>query len=94
MLLIATFLLVVALPAHAFVASFGRNQTANAGTVDTVSLKRAAAWQVSAALAIAVGHVLRIYRPTSNGHSDSVVGARSRTAGSTLSGRRFAARRM
>lgn len=51
MLLIAAFLLVVAPPAHAFVASFVRNQAANAGTVDTASLKRAAAWLVSAALA-------------------------------------------
>lgn len=94
MLLIAAFLLVVAPSAHAFVASFARNQTANAGTIDTASLKRAAVCPVSAALAIAIGHALRTYRLTPNGRSDSVAGSRSRTAGPTLSGRRFAARRM
>lgn len=59
MLLVVAFLLVVALPAHAFVVGLGHSQTANAGTVDTALLKRVVAWLLSAALAIGVTQALR-----------------------------------
>ena len=56
--LVIAFLLVVALPAHAFVVGFGRNQTADARTVDTVLLKRVGAWLLSAVATTAVTHAL------------------------------------
>jgi len=59
MLLVVAFLLIVALPAHAFVVGFGHNQMANARTVDTALLKRAGAWLFSAALAIGATQALR-----------------------------------
>ena len=46
--IIAT-LLVVALPAHAFVVGFTRARTPSARTVDTALLKRIGAWLASAA---------------------------------------------
>ena len=60
MFLVAAFLVVVALPAHAFVVGFGRNQTANARTVDTALLKRVGAWLLSAVLTAAISHALRV----------------------------------
>jgi hypothetical protein len=48
--LVLAFLLVVALPAHALVVGFGRNQTANARTVDTALIKRVGAWLSAAIL--------------------------------------------
>jgi hypothetical protein len=58
-MLVIAFLLVVALPAHALVVGFGRNQTANANTIDTALLKRFGAWLVSALAAIAIAQALR-----------------------------------
>ena len=57
--LVVAFLLVVALPAHAFVVGFNRAQAADARTVDTALLKRAGAWLLAAAVAIAIGQILR-----------------------------------
>jgi hypothetical protein len=47
--LIVATLLVIALPAHAFVVGFGRSQEAAARTIDVALLKRVAAWLASAA---------------------------------------------
>ena len=47
--LIIAMLLVVALPAHAFVVGFTRAQMPSARTVDTALLKRIGAWLASAA---------------------------------------------
>jgi len=52
--LVIAFLVVVALPAHAFVVGFGSNQTADARSVDTALLKRVGAWLLSAAVTAAV----------------------------------------
>jgi hypothetical protein len=52
--LVIAFLLVVALPAHAFAVGFGRNQTADPRTVDTALLKRVGAWLLSAIVTAAV----------------------------------------
>ena len=47
--LIAATLLVIVLPAHAFVVGFGRNRPASeARTMDTALLKRIAAWLLAA----------------------------------------------
>jgi glycopeptide antibiotics resistance protein len=59
MILVLAFLLVVALPAHAFVVGFGRNQTADPRTVDTALLKRVGAWLAVAVVAAGISHVLR-----------------------------------
>lgn len=59
MLLVVAFLLVVALPAHAFVVGFERNLATSPRTVDTAMLKRVGAWLLSATLAIGVAHALR-----------------------------------
>ena len=56
--LVVAFLLVVALPAHAFVVGFARNQAANTRTVDTALLKRVGAWLLSAAVATAISQAL------------------------------------
>jgi hypothetical protein len=42
-------LLVVALPAHAFVVGFGRTQAPSARSLDTALLKRIGAWLAAAA---------------------------------------------
>lgn len=49
--LIVATLLVIALPAHAFVVGFGRAQATSARTLDTALLKRIGAW-LAAALAV------------------------------------------
>ena len=54
MILVPAFLLVVALPAHAFVVGFGRSQTPNARTLDTALLKRLGVWLLSAIVATAI----------------------------------------
>lgn len=59
MLLLVAFLLLVALPAHAFVVGFGHRDTAAPGTVDTALLKRGAIWLLSAVLAIGVSQALQ-----------------------------------
>ena len=57
--LVVAFLLVVALPAHAFVLGFGRNQVANPRTLDTALLKRIGAWLVAVAATVAVAEIFR-----------------------------------
>ena len=57
--LVVAFLLVVALPAHAFVLGFGRNQMANPRTLDTALLKRVGAWLVAVAATVAVAEFFR-----------------------------------
>ncbi len=47
--LIVAMLLVVALPAHAFVVGFGRSATSSSRTLDTALLKRIGAWLAAAA---------------------------------------------
>lgn len=55
--LVVAFLLVVALPAHAFVAGFGWQHTASK-TLDTALLKRVGAWLLSAVVATAISQAL------------------------------------
>ncbi|SDO65808.1 hypothetical protein SAMN05216303_10226 [Rhodoferax sp. OV413] len=57
--LVVGFLLVVALPAHAFVLGFGRSQVTNPRTLDTALLKRIAAWLVAVAATVAVAEFLK-----------------------------------
>ena len=59
MFLVPAFLLVVALPAHAFVVGFGGSQTPNAKTLDTALLKRLGAWLFSAVVAAAISQAFR-----------------------------------
>ena len=59
MLLLVAFLLLVALPAHAFVVGFGHRHTAALGTVDTALLKRGVVWLLAAVLAIGVSQALQ-----------------------------------
>lgn len=56
-LVIAT-LLVIALPAHAFVVGFGRSQV-GARTLDTVLLKRIGAWLLAAGITALIGAAVR-----------------------------------
>ncbi|TDK31010.1 hypothetical protein E2F49_11805 [Luteimonas terrae] len=60
MLLLVAFLLLVALPAHAFVVGFGHRHAATPGAVDTALLKRGAVWLLSAVLAIGVTQALQV----------------------------------
>jgi len=62
MSLVPAFLLVVVLPAHAFVVGFARTPAANPGTLDTALLKRIGAWLGAALVAMAVAEVIRAYR--------------------------------
>lgn len=48
--LVVATLLVVALPAHAFVVGFGRTTSAQDRTLDTALLKRIGAWLAAAVL--------------------------------------------
>ena len=50
-------LLVIALPAHAFVVGFGRSQAAGPPAVDTALLKRVAAWLLAAGATVAISRV-------------------------------------
>jgi hypothetical protein len=59
--LIVATLLVVALPAHAFVVGFGRSQVADRGSLDTALLKRIGAWLGTAILAAVMGAALDLY---------------------------------
>jgi len=56
-LVIAT-LLVIALPAHAFVVGIGRNAAADARSVDTALLKRVGAWLAAAGVTTALATVV------------------------------------
>ena len=54
--LVAATIVLVALPAHAFVLGFGRQQATGARTVDTALLTRIASWLAGGVLtALAVG---------------------------------------
>jgi hypothetical protein len=57
--LMLAFLLVVALPAHAFVVGFGRSAAAGPATLDTALLKRTGAWLGASALVLAIMWILR-----------------------------------
>jgi hypothetical protein len=59
MSLVVAFLLVVALPAHAFVVGLSRSQVANARTLDTALLKRVGAWLGVAAVTMAIAQFIR-----------------------------------
>lgn len=59
MSLVIAFLLVVALPAHAFVVGFIRSQTAAPRTLDTALLKRVGAWAGAAAISVLVVQAVR-----------------------------------
>ena len=57
--LVVAFLLVVALPAHAFVAGFSRSQATTATTLDTALLKRVGVWLGAAGIAAVVAQAIR-----------------------------------
>jgi hypothetical protein len=59
MSLVVAFLLVVALPAHAFEVGFTPSQAANARTVDTALLKRVGAWLGTAVVTMAIAQAIR-----------------------------------
>lgn len=59
MLLLVAFLLLVALPAHAFVVGFGHRHTTTADSVDSALLKRGVVWLLAAVLAIGVSQALQ-----------------------------------
>jgi hypothetical protein len=56
---IVAFLLVVALPAHAFVVGFSRNLAANPRTLDTALLKRVGIWLFSAIVTVVIMQAVR-----------------------------------
>ena len=58
MSLVVAFLLVVVLPAHAFVVGFSYSQ-ANARTLDTALIKRVGAWLGAVAIVMAIAQVFR-----------------------------------
>ena len=57
--LVVAFLLVVALPAHAFVLGVGRSQVANPRALDTALLKRVGAWLVAVAATVTLAEFFR-----------------------------------
>jgi hypothetical protein len=57
--LILVMLLVIALPAHAFVIGFGRSAVGAGRTIDTALLKRIGAWLLAGVATALVGAVLR-----------------------------------
>lgn len=58
-ILVVAFLLVVALPAHAFVVGFSRSPAANPRALDTALLKRVAAWLGAAVVTMAIAQAIR-----------------------------------
>lgn len=60
--LVVAFLLVVALPAHAFVVGFSRGQPTNARALDTALLKRVGAWLGAAVLTTVIAQAASAYR--------------------------------
>ena len=58
MRLVVAFMLVVALPAHAFVVGFSRSPPVNSRALDTALLKRVGAWLFTSAVAVAITHVV------------------------------------
>lgn len=59
MAIVPAFLVVVAVPAHAFVVGFARSQPADGRKLDTALLKRVSAWLGAAVIVLAIGHFLR-----------------------------------
>jgi hypothetical protein len=57
--LVVATLLVIALPAHAFVVGFDRGQAGSTGTLDSALLRRIGAWLAAAAVTAAVLPLLR-----------------------------------
>jgi hypothetical protein len=57
--LMVAIILVIALPAHAFVIGFDGNQRSAARTFDITLLKRIGAWLVGAAVTAVIGAALR-----------------------------------
>jgi hypothetical protein len=57
--LILATLLVVALPAHAFVLGFNRSQAADARTLDTALLRRIGCWVVAGGVTVLAAMALR-----------------------------------
>ena len=58
--LVVSFLLVVALPAHALVVGFAATRSPGAGaSIDAALLKRVGAWLLAAAVGIALGTAFR-----------------------------------
>ena len=57
--LVVTFMLVVALPAHAFVVGFSRKEAVHARTLDTALLKRVGAWLGAAGIAMVIAQAVR-----------------------------------
>lgn len=55
--LVIAFLLVVALPAHAFVVGFDRSQMNNSNKLDKALLQRVGAWLAVAILTVGIGAV-------------------------------------
>lgn len=56
--LVISMLLVIALPAHAFVVGFGRSAGGDGRSVDTALLKRIGAWLAAAAATTAIATVV------------------------------------
>ena len=59
MSLVVAFLLVVALPAHAFVVGFSRSQPVPARTLDTALLKRGGAWLGAALVTVLIAQAIQ-----------------------------------
>lgn len=57
--LVVATLLVIALPAHAFVVGFGRSASSEGRTLDTALLKRVGAWLAGALLTAAITGLAR-----------------------------------
>lgn len=57
--LVVSTLLVIALPAHAFVVGIGQGQSAGPRTLDTALLKRIAAWLLAAVATVAASAAYR-----------------------------------
>lgn len=57
--LVVATLLVIALPAHAFVVGFGRSASSEGRTLDTALLKRVGAWLAAAVLTAGATAALR-----------------------------------
>ncbi|MBK8766281.1 MAG: hypothetical protein IPM01_17365 [Burkholderiaceae bacterium] len=56
--LVVATLVVIALPAHAFVVGFGRRQAGQAGTLDTALLKRIGAWLAAAGVTVGISALI------------------------------------
>jgi hypothetical protein len=59
MAVVPAFLVVVAVPAHAFVVGFSHAQPADGRKLDTALLKRVGAWLAAAVIVLGIGHFVR-----------------------------------